>query len=379
MAEDSTNIHRMKKFFGALALAAVFLGAAVAAADDSNAPFKLGGIFSLSGYGAVGGQAELRGVELAVDEINASGGIKGHPIKIVVEDDRSDLKATAVAMHKLAAVDHVPVVIGPNWSEFAEVAADIAEQSKIVMLTPSGYTMTLTTNRPFVFSALENHGAAIKPLSDLIVSRKPTKVAVVLAENTFFRSLYDSIKPQLASGGISIWNTFTFNPGDDEFRSVITKLKSEKVDAVIMLLLESGLDYQFLKQAKELSLPAQIYSADSIPYDEALLKDLAVANGAIFFDYTVATSPEFKARYLAHFHSEAHSDSARSYDLVYLLKQSVEECGASSDEIRECLTRLTLHGVSGDISFDSSRNLKILKPVSKLYTVQDAKIVPFGS
>ena len=98
-------------------------------------PIKIGALFALSGWAAIGGRSELNATTMAIDEINAAGGVLGRPIELVVEDNRSDLRATVSAVIKLKNIDSVPVIFGPNWAEFADVAAPVFESSKVIMLT----------------------------------------------------------------------------------------------------------------------------------------------------------------------------------------------------------------------------------------------------
>ena len=184
------------------------------ATPEASGAFKLGGLFSLTGFGQRAGEAELRGTQLAVEEINQQGGVGGHPIQLTVEDFRSDLKTTAAAMQKLSAFDKVAAIVGPNWSEFSEVAAGVANRNQVVMITPSGYTKTLTKDRPFVFSALESHSAFTAPLSKYIATQRPKRLAALVMQNTFHHSVFDALSSQLSAAGVPVWQSFEVTPGN---------------------------------------------------------------------------------------------------------------------------------------------------------------------
>lgn len=348
------------------------LGVASATPENSNS-FKLGGLFSLTGFGQRAGESELHGTQLAVDEINASGGIAGHPIELTVEDFRSDLKTAAVAMQKLTSSDKVAAVIGPNWTEFSEVAASVANKNKVVMITPSGYTKTLTKDRPYVFSALESHSAIAAPLSDYIIKQAPKKLAALVMQNTFHHSVFDAMQSQLSAGGLAVSQTFEITQGNQDFRSIISRLKADKVDAVVILLLEDGTDFSFLKQAKELAFAGAIYSGNSIVYDEAFTIEPVVADGVVVFDYNLIHTPQFEQRFRNRFAAEPMADSGRAYDLVFAIKNAAERCGLQSEDIRRCLLELRHEGVSGLIGFDQNRNLVITRAVSKVYRMNNGK------
>ncbi|MCB0336385.1 MAG: ABC transporter substrate-binding protein, partial [Bdellovibrionales bacterium] len=99
----------------------------------AEADVTIAGIYSITGFGAIGGTSELNAARLAVNEINAAGGIQGHKINFVVEDNQSDLRQTTTAFKKLVAINKPLVLLGPNWSEFSEIVAPLAQSSKTVM------------------------------------------------------------------------------------------------------------------------------------------------------------------------------------------------------------------------------------------------------
>lgn len=363
-----------------LCLATLFSVVGQASATPSATErFKLGGLFSLTGFGQKAGESHLYGTQLAVDEINAKGGVAGRSIELIVEDFRSDLKTTASAMQKLTSIDKVAAVIGPNWTEFSEVAAGVATKNQILMITPSGYTKTLTKDRPFVFSALENHGAITAPLSSYIARQRPKKLAALVMQNSFHQSIFEAISAQLTSTGVSVWRTFEITPGNQDFRSILTRLKAEDVDAVLILLLEDGTGFSFLKQARELAFKGRIYSGNSILYDEAFKADPGVADEVVLFDYKIQHSPQFEQRFRERFKTEPMADSGRAYDLVFAVKKAAETCGTQSEAIRDCLSKQRLEGVSGLIGFDNDRNLIITRPVSTIYRMQGGAPIPLDS
>ena len=109
-----------------------FLSAPLAIAQET---YKIGAAFALSGAIAVYGEGFKKAVDLAVEEINTAGGIKGKKIEIVYEDNKSTPKDCVTAVRKLIAVDKVPVLFGPAGSSNFMAAAPVAQESKVVMLS----------------------------------------------------------------------------------------------------------------------------------------------------------------------------------------------------------------------------------------------------
>ncbi|MCB0334421.1 MAG: ABC transporter substrate-binding protein, partial [Bdellovibrionales bacterium] len=280
----------------------LLLLSSVVFAESKTEPIALGAIYSLSGWGAIGGVAELRATKLAVEEINGAGGIAGRPIELHVEDNRSDLKETVSAFQKLLSTQQIPVLLGPNWAEFAEVVAPIANRSSVVMLTSSGYTRTLTTGKPYVFTTLTPHHTHTRLLFEHIAHAGHKKIAILHSINTYYESIYQSFLERFKDQNIPISKSLAIESKTTDFRSFLLRLKSDGVDAVLALLQESGEIPAFLRQARELGLSAQIYAAD-ISYDDVLHKDPSLAEGVEFFRYVTTSTPEFQNKYEAKYHA----------------------------------------------------------------------------
>ncbi len=315
-------------------------------------PIRIGAIFSTSGYGA-DGIAELNGALLAQEDINAAGGIGGRKLEILVEDNHSDSHTTSTAFHKLVAINKVPVVIGPNWASFTEIAAPLAEQRKVPLITPSGYRKGMIRTREYAFTLWPPHSVATKPLSDYIAQQKHRKIVALVSPNAYYEGILDAIKEQLGEKGILLDPILRFDAGSLDYRSTISKLKKTKDnEAILALLLDTGEFSSFLKQSKQQGLSLPIYSANIIPFSAAIQKNPSIAEGVIYFDYVIPGTDEFRNRFRARFKQEPNFASAQAYDSVYLVKKAIEKCGAKSEEILTCLKISNHRGVSGQIKFD---------------------------
>src|SRR5512137_2242212 len=124
----------MKKFWFSVVLCAavLFMGITQAEADD----IKVGAILRLS-IGASDGLPAKRGLEIAVKEINAAGGIKGKPVTVIYEDGKDSPQEAVSAFQKLTSMDKVQVVIGPMMSGEVLAVAPIAQRDHIVSITPT--------------------------------------------------------------------------------------------------------------------------------------------------------------------------------------------------------------------------------------------------
>lgn len=339
------------------------------------APIQIGAIFSLTGYGAVAGQSELDAIQMALSDINSGGGINGRHLEMMIEDNQSSLKGTISAFQKLHSLHHVSVILGPNWAEFSEVVAPLAEQNKIVMLTASGYTETLTKNRKFVFTTLPQFEVHVKPITDALVKRHPKKIALLTTSNTYFESISKALRNNLAQAGLKLSHELSVEPGNTDYRSMLLKLKNDGVDAIIPFLQEGGELASFFKQLQELNIQVKIYTHD-IVFDEVLSKRPTLAEGASFFRYMPDAPQEFLDRYRREYKREPMVNVPKAYDNVFLIQDAMLRCGLKSEQIRQCLLQADYSGHSGRIRFSPSGNVIGMENLTKLYQVVNGKFSP---
>jgi branched-chain amino acid transport system substrate-binding protein len=344
--------------------------AAIANADV----IPIGTVHSLTSWGAKGGVAELNGIRIAVDEINERGGILGKAIELHSEDNGSDLKKTVGALQSLISIHKIPILLGPNWAEFSEVAAPVVEGKRILMLSASGYTPELTKNRRFVFTTLPAHRYFTEPISKYILSKKPTKLAILTTGNAYCQSMSSALREQLVSGGLTPSMEQSFDPATYDYKSLLIRLKHQGYDAIYASLIQGGDMAAFLRQRRELHIDIPIYAGNTVTYEPAILADRSLADGVVFFDFKLNSSEEFLKTYRTRFGEEPTYASPRGYDLVYLVKDAAERCQSFDvEKLRPCISNTRYEGISDLIQFDERNEVKPFRSVAELFEGRQGK------
>jgi branched-chain amino acid transport system substrate-binding protein len=213
------------------ALAAAGLMASAHAAD-----IKLGAAEALSGPAGQYGQSIKNGFELAVEEINAAGGVKGNKITLQIEDEAGKKEQAIDVFKKLIFQDKVLMVFGPTLSNSAQAADPIAQAAKIVVFGTSNTADGITSIGDHVFRNSVTE-ADVLP-ETLRVSAKVAgikKVAVLYGnDDVFTKSGYDAFKKALETLNILVTSTETFAKGDVDFKAQLTKIKASNPDAIVM-------------------------------------------------------------------------------------------------------------------------------------------------
>ena len=196
--------------------------------------FEIGGIFPLSGQVAVYGIEARNGIELAIAEINAAGGIAGKQVVLISEDDEGNPEKTVNAYKKLVTKDKVKVIIGSLTSGATAAITSLAQAQKVVLIAPAATLPSITSAGDFVFRA-----CFIDPFQGTVGGRFAAqnlgkKRAAVLYDvaNDYSVGLYENFKIAFEKAGGTLVAAESYSTGDKNFRAQLTKIKSANPDVV---------------------------------------------------------------------------------------------------------------------------------------------------
>ena len=249
---------RSRTLASALALATV-LGGAAAWADVT-----IGAGLVLSGGNAPYGLQERRGVEAAVEAINAAGGVNGEKIKVVFGDDAGDPRQAVQVANQLVN-DKVAAVVGHTLSGATVAAAEVYDEEGVIMITPSATAVDLTEKGyKTIFRTVVRDDQQGKVAGTYIAQNfKDKKIAFVQDSTTYGKGLADATKAVVNAAGVKEAAYETITPGELDYSATISKLKSDGIDVVYYggLYNEAGL---LLRQMRDQGLKAQFISGDGL-------------------------------------------------------------------------------------------------------------------
>lgn len=331
---------------------------------------KIGANLELSGAVASYGTSEADAIDLAVEEINADGGIDGKQIELIKVDNKSDAAEATSAAIKLTSQDKVVAIIGAATSGASVAQVQIATDTKTPMISPSGTSTTVTVGddgkvNPFTFRT-----AFIDPFQGTVAANFATnelkvKTAAVYADNAsdYAKGLAASFIKDFEAAGGTIVAEESYVAKDTDFRSTLTRIKSSNPEFVFIpgYYEEVGL---IVKQARELGITVPLMGADG--WDSPTIVDLAGAdalNNTFIITAYSADDPDGKAKAFAESFSkkygkEPNSFNALGYDSVYLLKDAIERAGSTDGtKIKEAIEATDqLELVTGLYSVDENHH-----------------------
>ncbi len=321
---------------------------------------RIGAIDPLTGPFASYGEPVRDGMLLAVDEVNAQGGINGCAIELSLEDDSGDPKTAVSAFTKLATVTKVPIIIGPLSSGASMATAPLADRYQVVQLATLAGTIDLTNAGDYVFRIYPSSELGSRYIARVAIERfKAKRAAILYPNNAFGFASKKFVTEVMSQAGVDIATVETFSDGDREFRTQLTKIKNAAPDVLLCsAYYEEGA--QILVQAKQLGLNVPILGEDgwfgpiaSIAGDA--LKNLYFANvafGAEQADNHLMQT--FIAAFQKRYNRKATSFAAAGYAAVYVVKGAVERGGQSAPKIKEALYHLDLQTAFGRIQYDKN-------------------------
>jgi branched-chain amino acid transport system substrate-binding protein len=350
----------MKKILGVLSAAVLALTLASCSKAESNS-VKIGGIFPLSGQVAVYGVECKNGVDLAIEEINAAGGINGKPVVLVSEDDEGNPDKTVNAFKKLSTKDGVKVVIGSLTSGCTQAITTLSQASKVVQIAPAATAPAITDAGDFIFRA-----CFIDPFQGTVGGKFAAetlgkKRAAILYDigNDYSVGLADNFKIAFTKAGGSIVSEESYATNDKDFNAQLTKIKNANPD-VVYLPDYYGTVALIAKQLRAQGINVPMVGADGWDGLTSNAGD-EVLGGYYSNHYAVdSTEPavkKFVESFRAKYNKDPNSFAALGYDCVYLIRDAIVAAGAEdSIAVRDALAKTDGDYVTGHLTFDEKHN-----------------------
>lgn len=350
----------MKKILGIVGAAVLALVLASCSKAESNS-VKIGGIFPLSGQVAVYGVECKNGVDLAIEEINAAGGINGKPVVLVSEDDEGNPDKTVNAFKKLSTKDGVKVVIGSLTSGCTQAITTLSQASKVVQIAPAATAPAITDAGDFIFRA-----CFIDPFQGTVGGKFAAetlgkKRAAILYDigNDYSVGLADNFKIAFTKAGGSIVSEESYATNDKDFNAQLTKIKNANPD-VVYLPDYYGTVALIAKQLRAQGINVPMVGADgwdgltSNAGDEVLG---GYYSNHYAVDSTESAVKKFVESFRAKYNKDPNSFAALGYDCVYLIRDAIVAAGAEdSIAVRDALAKTDGDYVTGHLTFDEKHN-----------------------
>ena len=340
-----------------LAAVAALLGASPAFAQGT---IDIGLIADMTGPAALSGKHKVNGARLAVDEINAHGGIKGKKINLIVEDDQGMNQAGVSAYQRLAANMNIVAIIGSVRSTIVNATLPYVARDKIPTMIGGTDPKLTHTGNPWVFRFRPNDSYASRVMASYSVHNMNTKKAAILYDTDAFGSAGNTLlQAALKKEGATIVSDQGYSTATRDYTSYLEKIKSSGADTVETYMTNAEDEAQMLKQFRQLGLKVGIMGSPSVATAVCIQLAGAAVNGAYgvsdFVAAGNAAAKAFSQKYEAKYHTSPDLFGGWVYDAVNVLAQVIGKDGTSPQAIQKGIRDVQGYdGVEGTYNFDKN-------------------------
>src|SRR3989338_8226145 len=324
--------------------------------------YKIGVMYPLTGDGASYGLPIQRTTKIAIDEINAKGGVNGRKLEAIYEDGKCNPKDGNAAAQKLVNIDKVEVIIGGVCSGETLGAAPIAEENKVALISPSATSPDITNAGDFIFRLAPSDAFAGIVAAEYASKDLKTSKAAIISETTdYAQGLRNVFKSYFEDLGGEIVADETYNPEDTDFRTQVTKVKAANPDIIYLVPQTVPKGILLVKQVKEAGIDQQLLTPEVLLGRNTISENADELEGLIGVEQKFDESSPKAAALLAKYEEQANEKApfpfymSAAYDSVYLVSNAISDGEYSGESIRDYLYSVSNYeGAAGKVTINQN-------------------------
>ena len=377
----------MKKagLFIALGVLMVSMASVVTAAE----PYKIGAVFAITGPAAWLGEPERNTVKMVQEQINAQGGINGHPLEIIIEDTVGEEAKAVMAVQKLINRDNVLAIVGPTRSGTTMAVIPIVEKAQVPLISCAAAEAIVNPVRKWVFKTPQKDSDAAIRIYEKMKEMNISKVAIITSTEGFGMEGRKQLTQLAPKMGITIVADETYGPKDTDMTAQLTKIKGTDAQAIINWSIVPG-QATIIKNKKQLGMTMPLFQSHgfgNIKYAKAAGE---AANGVLFpagrllvVDYLADSQPQkallsqYKKDYEAKFKTDVSTFGGHALDALNLVIAALKAVGPDRAKIRDHIENTkNFVGTGGVFNYSPEDHTGLTKDAFEMITIQDGKFLP---
>lgn len=348
--------------------------------NNGGSSIKIGVYVDLTGQTSAFGQSSKNGIQLAVDEINAAGGVAGKKLEVIVEDDQGRPEQAKTVVSKLVNQDKVQVIIGEATSTNSLAAAPVAQEAKIPMISHASTNEGVTKVGDYIFRICFIDSFQGSVMAKFAANNLKAKTAAIIGDvnSTYSKGLTEVFEQEFTKLGGKIINKQSYTQNDPDFKGQLTTIRALNPD-VIYIPGYYGQVGIIAKQARELGMTMPLLGGDGWDAPEIWklggegLKNTFISNHYAS-DNPAPEVQNFVNNYKAKYGTPPDSMAVLGFDSIKVLADAIKRAnGADSDKLREALAQTKdFPAVTGKISINEKRDAVKLAVVLELDPTKSA-------
>lgn len=333
--------------------------------NDAAAPIKVGEFASLTGNEATFGNSSHEGTLLAIEEINAAGGVLGRQLALVTEDTRSRPGEPATVVNKLISRDDVVAVLGEVASSASLEAAPVCQANRIPMISPSSTNPKVTQTGDYIFRV-----CFIDPFQGTVMANfathtlKAKRVAVFTdVKSDYSKGLAKFFKEQFVANGGILGAELDYSKGDKDFKAQLTAIKATNPEGVFVPGYYTDVALIGM-QARELGLTVPLFGGDGWESEELVKIGRDAVNHCYFSThYHPEVGSELSRKFVENYRKRWNGKTpdalaACGYDSALVLADALKRAGTTDGpKLREAIAATKdFQAVTGQITINAQRD-----------------------
>ncbi|MGE3107802.1 MAG: ABC transporter substrate-binding protein [Phycisphaerales bacterium] len=338
-------------------------------AGDANL-ILVGHYASLTGSEATFGQSTDRGIRLAIEDLNAAGGLNGKQFKLITYDDKGDSNEAGKAVTRLISKDKVSAVLGEVASGLSLAGGAVCQEQGVPMISPSSTNPRVTEGRDMVFRVCFTDDQQAAAIAKFVRENLKLTKAAILFEQTspYSKGLRDDFTKAFVAGGGTIVSDQPYSKGDQEYSAQLTSIREAKPEILFVpgYYTEGG---NIALQARKLGLTIPLIGGDGWDSEQFAEIGKDAVEGCYYSNHSAPDQPDsnigpFIEKYKAKYEGQTPDAlGGLGYDAMMVLADAMKR--ASSLEGKDLAKAIAdtkgYKGVSGTITIDAKRNAR--KPI----------------
>jgi len=346
----------------ALLLAAMIAVAASAPAAAADDVIKIGAVLPMTGNAAVFGEKFQQAYTMAVDEINAAGGVNGKKLQLVIEDSQEKPQIGKTATEKLVSDKAILVLTGGRSSGVTLVEAQVAEENKIPYLIDHGSSDLATrSGYEYVFRMNPTAGMYTNALQSYFDENKPANVVHINVDNAYGEAIYEyGLKDYMKNAGID-YSVIKYKAGELDLKPIMVRAKSSNPQVVIMTAGDDNDATQLMKAAKEADLSPELFvgtgaghSIQGFATQAGALAETVLTAGPWHGDVSQDAFQKFHDGFTTTHGHEPGEHEVEGYTAIYVLADALSRTKKlDRDSVRDALAETDMNTIFGPVKFEN--------------------------
>ncbi len=350
--------------------------------------YKVGAIFAVTGPAAWLGTPERNTAKMIEEEVNAAGGINGHPLEIIIEDTVGDATRTVTAAKKLITKDQVLAIVGPSRSGTTMAVIPIVEEAKVPLISCAAAEAIVVPVKSWVFKTPQKDSHAAVRIYETMKLQGISKIAIITGTTGFGDQGRKQLKKLAPELEIEIVADETYGPDDTDMTAQLTKIKASEAQAVVNWSIVPG-QVIVAKNMRQLGMKIPLFQSHGFGNIKYAQTAGEAGEGIIFpcgrllaVDTLADDHPQkevlarYKKEYEAKYEEDVSTFGGHAWDGLQLVIAALREVGPDREKIRDYIENTkNFVGTGGIFNFSPEDHSGLTKDAFEMLTVKNEKFV----